>query len=207
MVVGIFWVGSTEPRANLNSGNNGLSREQRGGRLTASAAHSLTTQTAQGCGLLGPLSPLLRCLFLFCQFCHNAAVGPAATGRVSFVCREDVTRLQERRATKWRTIVLSTQRDTGPDSQEDGIISASDKSLTGPKAAAVCERVCLSRAAYFTYQAAAEQPSDPRIRGRNAERLMSKSRQNGVRCDLNYSQSPARRPTKGAEHTIRTTHR
>lgn len=45
---GIFWVGSTEPRANLNSGNNGLSREQRGGRLTASAAHNLPTQTAQG---------------------------------------------------------------------------------------------------------------------------------------------------------------
>lgn len=105
-------------------------------------------------GLLGPLSPLLRCLFLFGQLRHNAGVGPAATGRGSHVGRKDVTRLQERRATKWRAIVLSAQRDTGLDSQEDGIISAADKSLTGPKVAAVCERARLSSAAYFTYHAA-----------------------------------------------------
>lgn len=168
---------------------------------------SPNTNSSGLAGRLGPLSPLLRCLFLFGQLRHIAGVGPAATGRVSVVCRKDVTRLQERRVTKWRTIVLGAQRDTGSDSQEDGIISSSDKSLTGPKAAAVCERACLSSAAYFTYRAAAERPSHPPVRGRNAERLMSKSRQNGVRCDLNYSQSPARGPTKGAEHAIRTTHR
>lgn len=115
---------------------------------------SPNTNSSGLAGRLGPLSPLLRCLFLFGQLRHIAGVGPAATGRVSVVCRKDVTRLQERRVTKWRTIVLGAQRDTGSDSQEDGIISSSDKSLTGPKAAAVCERACLSSAAYFTYRAA-----------------------------------------------------
>lgn len=162
-------------------------------------------------GLLGPLSPLLRCLFLFGQLRHNAGVGPAATGRGSDVCRKDVTRLQERRATKWRPIVLSAQRDTGSDSQEDGIISAADKSLTGPKVAAVCERARLSSAAYFTYHAARRAAKSPSSQGQKCGRtlwgLMSKSRQIGLRCDLNYSQSPARGPTKGAEHAIRTTHR
>lgn len=145
------------------------SREEGGsrhGRPTISQHKQLRAS-----GRLGPLSPLLRCLFLFGQLRHIAGVGPAATGRVSVVCRKDVTRLQERRVTKWRTIVLGAQRDTGSDSREDGIISSSDKSLTGPKGAAVCERACLSSAAYFTYRAAAERPSHPRIRGRTAERL------------------------------------
>lgn len=110
--------------------------------------------------------PPIRCLFLFGQ-----ASVPLRRVEVSVVCRKDVTRLQERRVTKWRTIVLSAQRDAGSDSREDGIISSSDKSLTGPEAAAVCGRARLSGAAHFTHRAAAELPSQPRIRGRNAERL------------------------------------
>lgn len=136
------------------------SREEGGsrhGRPTISQHKQLRAS-----GRLGPLSPLLRCLFLFGQLRHIAGVGPAATGRVSVVCRKDVTRLQERRVTKWRTIVLSAQRDTGSDSQEDGIISSSDKSLTGPKAAAVCERACLSSAAYFTYRVTLESGAEMR---------------------------------------------
>lgn len=171
---GIFWVGSTEPRANLNSGNNGLSREQRGGRLTASPLYNLPTQTAQGsgpvgplgpAGPLGPMGPLSRLLFLFGLFRHN---GPAATSRLGVVCRKDVTRLQERRVTKWRTIVhREIKRDTGPDSREDATMSAADESVAGLQLpAAVCQPAGLSSAAHFTYEAAAEQPSDPAIRGR-----------------------------------------
>lgn len=38
---------------------------------------------------------------------HNAGVGRAPTGRVGAVCRQDVSRLQERKVNKWKTIVLS----------------------------------------------------------------------------------------------------
>lgn len=76
-------MGSTEPRANLNSGNNGLSREQREGRLMASVVDISQHKQLRAAAFV----PLLFCLFLFWQPDHNAGVGPAATGRVCVVCR------------------------------------------------------------------------------------------------------------------------
>lgn len=73
-----------------------------------------------------PLAELLFILFLFWQLGHNAGVGLALTGRVCAVCRQDVSRLQERKVTKWKTIVLSNQRDTVQDSREDEVICVSD---------------------------------------------------------------------------------
>lgn len=73
--------------------------------------------------------PLLFILFLFWQLRHNAGVALAPTGRVCAVCRQDVARLQERKVTKWKTIVLSARRDAVRDSKEDELIFISDKSL------------------------------------------------------------------------------
>lgn len=76
-------MGSREPRANLNRGNNGLSREQREGRLMASAVDISQHKQLRAAAFV----PLLFCLFLFWQPDHNAGVGPATTGRVCVVCR------------------------------------------------------------------------------------------------------------------------
>lgn len=73
-----------------------------------------------------PVVELLLIPFLFRQLRHNAGVGLALTGRVCAVCRQDVSRLQERKVTKWKTIVLSAERDTVQDNKEDEIIFISD---------------------------------------------------------------------------------
>lgn len=78
-----IWVGSTEPKANLNKSNNGLSRVQRGGRLMASVVYISQHKQLRAAAFV----PLLFILFLFWQLRHNAGVGLAPTGRVCAVCR------------------------------------------------------------------------------------------------------------------------
>lgn len=91
-----IWVGTTEPKANLNRSNNGLSRVQREGRLTASVGYISQHKQLRAAAFV----PRLFILFLFWQLCHNAGVGLALTGRVCAVCRQDVGRLRGERERK-----------------------------------------------------------------------------------------------------------
>lgn len=84
---GIFWVGSTEPRANLNSGNN--EREEGGSTISQ-------TQTAQDLWALWDLGGgggALSLLLFLCgprsatMQCRRQVHSASFAGRMSLVCR------------------------------------------------------------------------------------------------------------------------
>lgn len=83
----------TRPRANLDSGHNRMTRVQRVGGLEHQQPTSEHKQLRAAAFV--PLVERLFFLFLLLQLRHNAAVGPALTGRVRSVYFQDVSRLQK----------------------------------------------------------------------------------------------------------------